>query len=242
MTDDRTSNTGHITTNEADTGLLDGIELFFRLAEEFIDRFDRLLKCSKFTHGIGDLSSPERIETFVETCNAFLGGDFGPSFTQVGGVRRHGGLHTDLDGFEGTEQDIGEEFGGGGCTEEDESTIHVWCEIVAVDMLEDFVETVFSQTLEGVADECWRPAEENTAETTFGAVDGFPAFEVGFVDGVVDLAATFDEIEGGHGSVGWTASDDAAEHAGGEVFGCVGFDFAEGVGAGGGCEGGRFEG
>ena len=58
--------------------------------------------------------------------------------------------------------------------------------------------------METVADECGRPAEEDAAQT-FSFVDGAPGLEVGFVEGRVDLAAAFYEIEGGYGCVGWSA-------------------------------------
>ena len=58
--------------------------------------------------------------------------------------------------------------------------------------------------METVADECGRPAEEDAAQT-FSFVDCAPGLEVRFVEGRVDLAAAFYEVEGGYGCVGWAA-------------------------------------
>lgn len=71
-------------------------------------------------------------------------------------------------------------------------------------MLEDLVEAVFSESLEGVADEGGRPAEEDAAEA-FGFEDRGPAGQVGLVDARGDLSAGFDEVEGGYEGVGRTA-------------------------------------
>ena len=112
-------------------------------------------------------------------------------------------------------------------------------------MLEDLVEAVLAQALETVPDERRRPAEEDAADP-LGTVDLGPALGVAGVEFRIDLPAGLDEVERSHGGVGRAASDDAAGHAGEEVFGGVGFDLAEGIvaflhggGRGGGFEGGH---
>ena len=57
-------------------------------------------------------------------------------------------------------------------------------------MLEDLVETVLAGALEGVADQGWRPAEENAPEAFFG-VDCAPGLDVGAVEFGVNLATAF---------------------------------------------------
>ena len=99
-------------------------------------------------------------------------------------------MHAHFYSFEGAEEDVGEEFGGGGSAEVDDCFVGVGKESLAVEVFEDFVETVFAGALEGVANEGGGPAEEDAAETFFGE-DGTPGGDVGFVDGGVDLAATF---------------------------------------------------
>ena len=99
-------------------------------------------------------------------------------------------MHAHFYCFEGAEEHIGEEFGGGGGAEVDDCFVGIGKEPVAVEVFEDFVETVLAGALEGVADEGGRPAEENTAQTFFGE-DGTPSGDIGFIDIGVDLAATF---------------------------------------------------
>jgi len=37
----------------------------------FVEGFDSVFKCSKFDHGVWDLSEPERANTFVKAVNTF---------------------------------------------------------------------------------------------------------------------------------------------------------------------------
>lgn len=99
-------------------------------------------------------------------------------------------MHAHFYSFKGAEEDVGDEFGGGGGAEVDDCFVGVGEEPLAVEVFEDFVETVFAGALEGVANEGGGPAEEDAAETFFGE-DGTPGGDVGFVDVGVDLAATF---------------------------------------------------
>jgi hypothetical protein len=64
-------------------------------------------------------------------------------------------LHADLDRFEGAEEDVGDELGGGGGAEVDDCLGGVGEELLAVVVFEDFVGAVFACALEGVADEGW---------------------------------------------------------------------------------------
>lgn len=67
---------------------------------------------------------------------------------------------------------------------------HIGRKLVAVQVLEDFVEAVFACTLERVANEGGRPTEEDTTETFF-CVDCSPGLCVGLVYGRIDLATAF---------------------------------------------------
>jgi hypothetical protein len=64
-------------------------------------------------------------------------------------------LHADFDGFEGAQEDVGDELGGGGGAEVDDCLGGVGEELLAVVVFEDFVGAVFTCALEGVADEGW---------------------------------------------------------------------------------------
>jgi len=64
-------------------------------------------------------------------------------------------LHAHLDRLEGTQEDVGDELGGGRGAEVDDCLRGVGEELLAVVVLEDFVGAVFTCALEGVADEGW---------------------------------------------------------------------------------------
>lgn len=113
-------------------------------------------------------------------------------------------MHADLEGFEGAEEEVGDEFCGGGGSEEDERLGGVGEEFLAVVVFECFVGSVFAGSLEGVADEGGGPACEDAAEA-FLFEDCAPGLGVGFVEGGIDLTAAFYEVEGGYGCVGWSA-------------------------------------
>ena len=99
-------------------------------------------------------------------------------------------MHAHFYRFEGAEEHVGEELGGGGGAEVDNCFVGIGKEPLAVEVFEDLIEPVFACALEGVADEGGRPAEEDTAQTFFGE-DGTPGGDVGFIDVGVDLAAAF---------------------------------------------------
>jgi hypothetical protein len=135
-------------------------------------------------------------------------------------------LHADFDRFEGTQEDVGDEFCGCRSAEVDDCLGGVGEEFLAVVVFEDFVGAVFSCALEGVAGEGWGlwkevlvlgvlrvvvgevvrsyPAEEDTAKALF-CEDAAPCLQVGLVDARVDLTAAFDEIERGDCGVSWAA-------------------------------------
>lgn len=126
-----------------------------------------------------------------------------PALAQVVRERRQRGLHADLDGFPRAQGDVGEEFGRGAGAQVEEGAVGVGEEAVAVEVFEVFVEAVFAGALEGVADGCWRPAEEDAVEAFFG-VYRLPALDVGGVDVWAYLASAFDDVQRCYGGVGWS--------------------------------------
>lgn len=81
-----------------------------------------------------------------------------------------------------------------------EGAVRVGEEVVSVQVLEVFIESVFAGTLEGISDECRGPTEDDTAQSFFG-VDCTPCGDVGFVDTGINLATTFYQIERSDGRV-----------------------------------------
>lgn len=218
--DDSAADTGNVASEERHTSLLQDVVRLLGLAELLVNLRNRALERRELDHRVRDLAGPERVEALVETAIAFLGDDFAPAFAQVVGVGRQGGLHADFDGFEGAQEDVGDEFGGGGGAEVDDCLGGVGEEFLAVVVFEDFVGAVFACALEGVADEGWGlggwvlvsieggvgvgdysyPAEEDAANALF-CHDGAPCLEVGLVELRIDLTAAFDEIERSDGGV-----------------------------------------
>jgi hypothetical protein len=133
--------------------LLQSVVGLLGLAELLVDLADRALESRELDHGVGDLARPQRVQAFVQPTESFLRDNFAPALTEVVGVGRQGGLHADLDGFEGTEEDVGDEFGGRGGAEIDDCLGSIGEELLAVVVLEDFVGAVFACALERVADE-----------------------------------------------------------------------------------------
>ena len=64
--DDSAEDTGDVTTREGDAGLGALGVVLFRAWERGVDHFDDGLEGSELHHGVGDLTAPERIDTFVE--------------------------------------------------------------------------------------------------------------------------------------------------------------------------------
>lgn len=201
VTDDRTPYTRNVTTQETHPSLLQRVVGLFRLPQRSGDIIDRGFKGCEFHHRVGDLAAPERVQTLVESSDAFLRRHLAPSFPQRARERRDGRLHPHFDRLKRTQGEIGEEFCGSGRGEVDDRFVGVREHLVPVGVLEHFVESIFPGALGAVADEGWRPAEEDTAEA-FGSVDGAPGAEVGGVDLGIDLAAAFDQVEGGDGFKG----------------------------------------
>jgi hypothetical protein len=222
----RAANTGDVASEERNTGLLQRVVSLLRLAELRVNLCNSTLKRRELDHRVRNLAGPERVETLVQASKPFLCDDLAPAFAEVVGVRRESGLHADFDRFEGTQEDVGDEFCGRGGAEVDDCLGGVGEEFLAVVVFEDFVGAVFSCALEGVAGEGWGlwkevlvlgvlrvvvgevvrsyPAEEDTAKALF-CEDAAPCLQVGLVDARVDLTAAFDEIERGDCGVSWAA-------------------------------------
>lgn len=111
-------------------------------------------------------------------------------------------MHTDFDSLKRAESHIRKEFCTGAGAEVDECAVRVGEKLLAIPVLEYFVESVFTGTLEGVADKGGRPTKKDAANT-FLCENRAPGGEVRFIDAGVDLAAAFDEVERCDGCVCW---------------------------------------
>lgn len=120
-------------------------------------------------------------------------------------------MHAYFDCLKWAESHIREEFCTGAGAKVDECAVCVGEELFAVPVLEHFVQTIFTGSLEGVAHESRGPAEKYAADP-FLCEDGAPGGEVGFVDVGVDLTAAFYEVEGCDGCVCWAFSSISWNH------------------------------
>lgn len=117
-------------------------------------------------------------------------------------------MHADLDGFEWTEGKIGDELGGGTSCQVDRRLVLVGilsADEIGVEFLEEFIPSVFEGSLCAVTEESRGPASVDATES-FGTCNLSPGLEVTSVHLGVDLATTFDKIEGGDSSVSKTLS------------------------------------
>jgi len=79
--------------------------------------------------------------------DAFGGGDLVPAFEGSFSEGGDSGLHANFDSFPWTEEDVGDDFSGGGGGEIDEGTVFIGSFLsddIGVFLLEQFVETVFT--------------------------------------------------------------------------------------------------
>lgn len=159
MRNDRTDHTRQITRRKRNTQLRRFRIAALRLGEDvLVEQVDDILKEEELGHRVRDLPRPERDERAE--------GEAGLCLHEVhlrergaegDGERSRGrGLDPDFGHLEGTEGDVGEDFGGGGAGEPDRAFVFLrglFAGEVHVEVFEDFVETVFEHALEGVADE-----------------------------------------------------------------------------------------
>lgn len=136
--------------------------------------------------------------------NALLLDHLAHSLPQSTGKRWQGSLHPNLDALKRTQRNIRQELRTGTRTQKHHRLVHVGEEFLSIQILEHFVESVLSSSLQRVAHERGRPAEENPAEP-FTFVNLGPGLEIGFIKRRIDLPTGFHEIEGCDGRVGWAA-------------------------------------
>lgn len=86
--------------------------------------------------------------------NTLLVNNLFPGDPQVWCEWRHTRLHPDLQRLKWTKRHISKELCTGTCRQEHGCLIGLWEEAVAVQVLEDLVETVFPTTLEAVSNQC----------------------------------------------------------------------------------------
>ena len=191
MTDGGTTHTGDVATQETHSGLLQFTIALLWYSELLVYLGYHRFKRRKLNHRIGNLSSPQGRDSLIQTTIPLFAHHLTPPFSQARSERRQRRLHSHLYGLEGTECEISKELRRRARAEIDDRFIHIREEPVAVNVFENFVEAIFTAALEGVADEGWRPSEEDAAKTFFRG-DGAPGGDIGGVDLGIDLSTAFD--------------------------------------------------
>lgn len=106
-------------------------------------------------------------------------------------------MHPDLDCLKGTETNVGQELGRGGGSQVETGlpSFGVFLSHKArIEVLEKLIASILHRTLNGVAEESWAPASENSSDALSPAYLS-PGLEIALVEIRVDLAPAFDEIE-----------------------------------------------
>jgi len=157
LRDQSAEDTSDVTRHEGD-GELSTLGVFaLGLGEDVsVEEFDSLFESDELHDGVGDLSSPEGSQTLEQTVGTFIGSDLVQSGGKVGGESTGlRGLDSDLDGFPRAEEAISNNFSGSRSSSPTNSLVFdgvFLTDDTGIDILEHFVETKFTQTLEGVSD------------------------------------------------------------------------------------------
>lgn len=142
---------------------------------------------------------------------ALLSDNLAPTLPQAPSERRQRRLHPDLDRLKRTQEDVSNKLCARRSSEKQHGLVDVGKELLAIVILEDFVEPIFAGALKRVSDEGRGPTEEYPPEALFG-VDCAPGLHVGRVDFGVDLTTALDEIERCYGCVCRSTSYTVSEY------------------------------
>ncbi|CRK33352.1 hypothetical protein BN1708_001040 [Verticillium longisporum] len=201
--DDGAEDTGQIATGKGDAGLgaLAVVALLARQA--VVDHLDNGLERCKLHHGVGDLTTPERVEALVQPGHALLGRDGADAVERAAVRRRDAALHAHLDSLKGTEGKVGEELGRSGRSQIQDRLVLLGIlgtGNVRVLLLEELIPAILEGALGGVAEQRRAPAGEDAAHA-LAAEDLAPGLEISRVQLGVDLATRLDEVKRGDGKV-----------------------------------------
>lgn len=203
MGDNRAENTGEVTSREGDTGL-SGLGVVGSAAgQTLVHHLDDRLKRGELHHGVGNLSSPQRVDALVEAGRALLGDNLSDAIKGALVRAGDGTLGAHLDGLKRAERNVGEEFSrrrGGQVQTRLVLGGRIGTGNIGVRLFEVFIPTVLEGTLRRVTNQRGAPTGEDAAYA-LGAVDFAPGLDIALVQLRVDLTASFDEIERGDGGV-----------------------------------------
>jgi len=215
--DQGAEDTGNVTRHEGD-GELSTLGVFaLGLGEDSsVEEFDSLFESDELHDGVGDLSSPEGSQTLEQTVGTFISSDLVQSGGEVSGESAGlRGLDSNLNGFPRAEEAISNDFSRSGSDSPTKSLVFngvFLTDDTGIDILEHFVETEFTQTLEGVSDKGGGETQSETS-ITFSGSDGGESVADIFVEARADLHSALDDIKRADGGVGKTTSQGTSDHA-----------------------------
>ncbi len=218
MGHDGANDTGEVTGGEGDAELSAlGVGLLGSSEDVGVEGLDDLLEEEELGHGVGDLARPEGHDRAEgEAGHGAVGRHGVGGSNEAGGEgASRGGLDLDLDHLHGAEGNVGEDLGGGGTSEVDETTVLVGVLLtshVGVEILEVLVEAELEAALEGVTNEGGSPTLHE-GHATFLSSNSLDGANETLVLGGVDLHVALGDIEGSNSQVSKTAGEDTTDHA-----------------------------
>lgn len=185
----------------------------------FVESLNGVLEGSELNHGVWDLSHPEWLKTSVENSVSILSAHLAVSSEERSWESAWlGSLHLDLDSLKWAQKAISDNLGAGGGDKETDSLVLVGLGTsnTSVNILEDFIESEFTESLSGVSDESWEPSEGKSLESV-SSVDLAESVSSALVHSWVGLGSALDDIKWADNSVSKTAGEDTSHHALGVV-------------------------
>mmetsp|Transcript_13057 Transcript_13057/g.22034 ORF Transcript_13057/g.22034 Transcript_13057/m.22034 type:complete len:302 (+) Transcript_13057:28-933(+) len=209
--------TGDVAGEEGDHELGGLSVLVLGLGEDVgVEVLHDLLEGHELHDGVGHLSGPEGLQTLVESVGS-LGRVH--ELVSLGGLGGEGslvgGLHPDLEGLEGAEEAVSNDFGAGGGEGESDSLVLLGVLLAgdaSVDILEDLVESELSESLGGVSNEGGEPSNGESLESLLG-LDLSESISDSAVESGTGLHSALDDVEGADEGMGDSAGEDSSGHA-----------------------------
>ena len=134
-----------------------------------------LLEGDELNNSVWNLSHPEWLDTSIKTGRSLGGRNVSECLNTASSVGSWlGGLHSNLNGLPWAEENISNKLSAGRGDSETNGSV-LWLILaggISVNILENLVETEFTESLGRVSNESWQPSEGESSESISG-LDGF---------------------------------------------------------------------
>lgn len=184
MTDNGAEDTSNVTGGKGDHQLFALVALSSWLwYNMLVEGLDGSFKSGELHHGVWNLTHPQWGQALVETAHALLAGNLWETFSEGVGETWLG-LDSDLNSLEWSQTNIGKELSTGTSSQVQSSTVDIsvflkkttsieirnWILVsvlslvnylshdTRVEVLKSFIETEFTDTLNGVTNQSWGPS------------------------------------------------------------------------------------